>query len=245
MSRRLAVLFALVASTGVAWSQTNVTNEQLLKEIQDLRKELQEIRKLVSQPRPAADALPKNPINISKEPLKGEQNARVVLIEFSDYQCPFCSKFGKETYPQLETDYIKTGKLKYVFRDLPLDFHKQAFKAAESAHCAGEQGKFWDMHDHLFANQKALTAEDLVKYGEALQLNGSLFQMCLDSGRYASDIRKDITEANNAGISGTPTFLIGVMNPRDASVKITKKLVGAKPYAEFKAVIDDLLQTAQ
>jgi protein-disulfide isomerase len=246
MMKRLAVVCTFAVLTwSPAWAQTSPTNEDLLKEIKAIRQELQEIKKLIGQPRPAADALPKNPINISKEPVKGDGNARVALIEFSDYQCPFCSRFGKDTYPQLETDYIKTGKLKYVFRDLPLDFHKQAFKAAEAAHCAGEQGKFWEMHDQLFANNKALAPEDLTKYAGTLQLNTTLFQQCLDSARYAADIKKDIAEANSAGITGTPTFLLGTINTRDGTVKVTQKLVGAKPYAEFKAAIDSLLASPQ
>lgn len=246
MIKRFAVLWALVfLATSAGWAQTSTTNDEILKEIKALRQELAEIKKLVSQPRPAADVLPKDPINISKEPVKGDRNARVALIEYSDYQCPFCSRFGKETYPQLDTDYIKTGKVKYVFRDLPLNFHKQAFKAAEAAHCAGEQGKFWEMHDQMFQNNKALAPEELTKYAEALQLNTSLFQQCLDSARYAADIKKDIAEANSVGITGTPTFLLGTIDPRDGTVKVTKKLVGAKPFAEFKAAIDSLLATPQ
>jgi protein-disulfide isomerase len=244
MIKRIAVLWSLTFLAAPVMAQTSPTNEELLKEIKAIRQELAEIKKLISQPRPAADVLPKDPINISKEPLRGHRNAKVALIEYSDYQCPFCSRFVKDTYPQLDTEYIKTGKLQYVFRDLPLDFHKQAFKAAEATHCAGEQGKFWEMHDHLFANQKALTPEDLGKHAGTLGLNTSSFQACLESGRYAADIRKDIAEANSSGATGTPTFLLGTVN-RDGTVKVTKKLVGAKPYAEFKAAIDSLLASPQ
>ena len=244
MIRRLAVLWTLAAVPTLTWAQTSPTNEELLKEIKAIRQELADIKKLISTPRPAADALPKDPINVSKEPLKGSRNAKVALIEYSDYQCPFCSRFVKDSYPQLDTEYIKTGKIQYVFRDLPLDFHKQAFKAAEATHCAGEQGKFWEMHDHLFANQSALTPEDLTKHAGTLGLSQSSFQQCLDSGRYAADIRKDIAEANSSGATGTPTFLIGTVN-KDGTIKLTKKLVGAKPYAEFKAAIDSLLGSLQ
>ena len=247
MTKRFAVVCTLsVLVAPFALAQTSPTNEELLKEIKAIRQELQEIKKLISQPaRPAADALPKDPINISKDPVRGNPSAKVVLIEYSDYQCPFCSRFGKDTYPQLETDYIKTGKIRYAFRDLPLDFHKQAFKAAEAAHCAGEQGKFWEMHDRLFENQKALAPEELTKYAGQLGLNTSTFQQCLDSKRYEADIKKDITEAGTAGISGTPTFLIGTVVPKDGSVKITRKLVGAKSYEEFKAAIDSVLASPQ
>lgn len=214
----------------------NETQKAILKELQD-------IKKLLANPpaaRPAADALPSAPIDISKEPFKGAPNAKVAVIEFSDFQCPFCGRYDKDTYPQLIKDYVDTGKVKYVWRDYPLSFHPNAQKAAEAAHCAGEQGKFWDMHDRLFANQQNIAAADLPKHAEALQLNTSMFQQCLDSGRYAADIKKDIDVANSAGISGTPSFLIGVVQP-NGTVKITKKLVGAKPYAEFKTAIDSLL----
>jgi protein-disulfide isomerase len=244
MIRRLAVLWTLAVVPTLTWAQTSPTNEELLKEIKAIRQELAEIKKLIGTPRPAADVLPKDPINVSKEPLKGNRNAKVALIEYSDYQCPFCSKFVKDTYPQLDTEYVKTGKIQYVFRDLPLDFHKLAFKAAEATHCAGEQGKYWEMHDHLFLNQSALTPEDLTKHAGTLGLSQSSFQQCLESGRYVADIRKDITEANSSGATGTPTFLLGTVN-KDGTIKVTKKLVGAKPYVEFKTAIDSLLASPQ
>ena len=241
----LAVLCVLPFVAGsLARAQTQPTNEELLKEIKAIRQELAEIKKLVSQQRPAADVLPKDPINVSKDPSKGASGAKIALIEYSDYQCPFCSRFGKDAFPQLETDFIKTGKVKYFFRDLPLSIHAQAFKAAEAAHCSGEQGKFWEMHDHLFRNHKALTLEDLNKYAEEVQLNKPQFQQCLDGGRYAADIRKDISEANDVGITGTPTFLLGTLN-KDGTVKVTRKLMGVRPYAEFRAAIESLLATPQ
>ena len=245
----LAVALTLISLAAAA----QTTNEDLQKQIKSLNetekailKELQEIHKLLAQQpaqaqaRPAADVLPATPMDIAKEPFKGAPNAKVALIEFSDFQCPFCSRYDKDTYPQILKDYVDTGKVKYVWRDMPLDFHQNAEKAAEAAHCAGEQGKFWEMHDRLFANQQNIAAADLPKHAEALGLNSALFQDCLDSGRYASDIKKDIAAANDAGVNGTPTFMIGVVQP-NGSVKVMKKLVGAKPYAEFKSALDSLL----
>ena len=214
----------------------NDTQRAILKELQDIKK----ILATQQVARPAADSLPLSPMDVSKDPFRGPANAKVAVIEFSDYQCPFCGKYDKDTYPQLAKDYIDTGKIKYVWRDYPLDFHQNAAKAAEAAHCAGEQGRFWEMHDRLFTNQQNLAPADLTKHAEALQLNTSLFQQCLDSGRFAADIKKDIADAGSAGITGTPSFLIGVVQP-NGTVKITKKLVGAKPYAEFKTALDTLL----
>ena len=216
----------------------NETQKAILNELQDIHKLLAS-----QQPtRPAADVLPSAPIDISKEQFKGAANAKVAVIEFSDFQCPFCGKFDKDTYPKLLKDYVDTGKVKYVWRDYPLDFHKNAQKAAEAARCAGDQGRFWEMHDRLFANQQTIAATDLPKHAEALQLNASMFQQCLDSGRYAADIKKSVSDANGFGISGTPSFFIGVVQP-NGTVKVSKKLVGAKAYTEFKTALDSLLTT--
>ena len=183
----------------------------------------------------------KEPITITDDPFKGDRKARVAVIEFSDYQCPFCGRYVTNTFSQIENDYVETGKVKYVFRDLPLEFHKNAFKAAEAAHCAGEQGKFWEMHDLLFQNQAALAPEQLPGYAKSLGLSEAGFSRCMESGQFAAGIKKDIADAGTVGITGTPTFLIGVVQPGDGRVKVVKKLVGAKPYEEFKAAIDSTL----
>ena len=214
----------------------NETQKAILKELQDIKRVLA----IQQAPRAAADALPAAPMDIAMEPFKGAANARVAIIEFSEFQCPFCARYGKDAYPQILKEYVDTGKIKYVWRDYPLGFHQNAQKAAEAAHCAGEQGKFWEMHDRLFENPKNIAPVDLPKHAEALQLNSSAFQRCLDSGRFAGDIKKDMVVATTAGVTGTPTFLIGTVQP-DGTVKVTKKLVGAKPFAEFKAAIDSLL----
>jgi protein-disulfide isomerase len=205
-----------------------------------IQKDLEEIKRLLTS-RAAADALPKEPVSIADEPFKGDRAAKVAVIEFSDFQCPFCGRYTKEILPQLDTEYVQTGKVKYVFRDFPLEFHKNAFKAAEAAQCAGAQGKFWEMHDRLFSSQTALAPEDLVGHAKAIGLQETEFQQCLDSGRFAAQIKKDIAEGGTVGVSGTPTFLVGLVQPGDGRVKVVKKLVGAKPYAEFKAAVDSLL----
>jgi protein-disulfide isomerase len=144
--------------------------------------------------------------------------------------------------PQIEKDYIETGKIKHAFMDFPLDMHKNAFKASEAGLCAGDQGKFWEMHDRLFANQQALKPEDLIKHAEALGLDAAKFKGCLDTGKHADKIKRRTAEGQKAGISGTPAFLIGFIEP-DGKVKATKKVVGAQPYAAFKAAIDEMLSS--
>jgi predicted DsbA family dithiol-disulfide isomerase len=126
-------------------------------------------------------------------------------------------------------------------RDLPLEaIHKEAFKAAEASHCARDQGKYWEMYNRLFANQRQLGRDDLARHAQAVGLDMTAFQRCLDSGKHAETVRKDLAEAQRLGVTGTPTFFIGVAGPNDSEMKATK-VVGAQPYAAFKAAIDRLL----
>jgi len=135
--------------------------------------------------------------------------------------------------------------VRYIVRDLPLEaIHKEAFKAAEASQCARDQGKYWEMYNRLFANQRQLGREDLTRHAQALGLDANAFQRCMDSGKHAEAVRKDLAEAQRLGITGTPTFFIGVAGPNDAEMKGIK-LVGAQPYAAFKAAIDRLLAASK
>ncbi len=128
--------------------------------------------------------------------------------------------------------------------DFPLPMHRQAMKASEAGFCAGDQGKFWEMHDRLFANQNALNPEDLLKHAEALGLEMTQFKGCLDSGKHGAEIRAAVAEGQKAGITGTPAFLFGFIES-DNKVKATKKISGAFPYTNFKAAIDEMLSARQ
>jgi protein-disulfide isomerase len=131
--------------------------------------------------------------------------------------------------------------VKYVLRDLPLEsIHPFAFKAAEATHCAGDKGKYWEMHDRLFGNQRELARKDLSKHAEALGLDVAAFDQCLDSGKHAGRIRKDMAEAQRLQTTGTPTFFLGLTDANGTQVKGTK-MSGAQPYDAFKAAIDRLL----
>lgn len=147
--------------------------------------------------------------------------------------------------PQLKEEYIKTGKLRYVFRDLPLEqIHPHAFKAAEAANCAGEQGKYWEMHDRLFMNYRQLAPAQLAAHAQAVGLDAAKFAQCMESGKQAAEIRKDVSDAVRANVQSTPHFIVGVTdakNPREANVRIIKVIAGAQPYAVFKAAIEEAL----
>ncbi len=177
-------------------------------------------------------AAPTVEVSADDDPVKGNKNAPVEIIEFSDFQCPFCARFYSDTLPQLEKEYIKTGKAKLVYRDFPLtSIHPYAQKAAEAAECADDQGKFWEMHNKIFDNQAAIGVIDLKKYADELGLDTAKFNSCLDSGKYASEVQKDLTDGQAAGVSGTPSFFVN-----------GKKIVGAQPFSAFKQIIDAELQ---
>lgn len=142
--------------------------------------------------------------------------------------------------PKLEDEYIKSGALRYVVRDLPLEsIHPQAFKAAEATHCAAEQGKYWELHNQLFAHQRNLDRPDLSTHARTLGLDVAAFDRCVESGKYTARVRKDVDEAQRLGISGTPTFIVGVMD--GGQLKGARMIRGAQPYPAIKAVIDELL----
>jgi protein-disulfide isomerase len=221
---------------------------QELKEGQKtLRQEMLELKKLLTDDEPSEPPKPKEVVvSVDDDPLKGEKTARVTLIEFSDYQCPFCARFSRETLPKIEAEYIKTGKVKYVFRDFPIvTLHKDAFKLAEAADCAGEQEKYWEMHDRLFASQKSLKLEDLPKHAEALGLNRAAFETCLKSEKYFKEVQADFKDGLKAGVKSTPTFFLGVTHENENTIKALRTVAGAQPYAVFKEAIDALLEQPQ
>lgn len=179
-------------------------------------------------------------VSLDDDPFKGNPNAPVTIIEFSDFQCPFCSRFFEQTLPSLQENYIDTGKVKLVYRDLPLDnLHPNARPAHIAAECADEQGKFWEYHDMLFGNQaqwNKLSSSDLSsqlnQYATTLGLNSASFDSCLSSKEIADEVQSDYLAASQYGATGTPTFFIG--NEKDGFIR----MVGAQPYASFQAAID-------
>lgn len=159
--------------------------------------------------------------------VRGDPNAPVTIVEFSDFECPFCARFYSETLGQIESQYIETGKVKLVYRDFPLSFHPNAQKAAEAAECAGEQGQYYAMHDLLFERGVQGGVTTFKAYATELGLDTTAFNTCLDSGAMASEVLADFTDGQQAGIQGTPGFVI---NGRMVS--------GAQPFTVFQQVIE-------
>lgn len=199
---------------------------------------------------PAAQA-PQQPtsgkVSVDDDPVLGNENAPVTLVEFSDYECPFCKRHFDEVYPSIKKDYIDTGKVKMVFRDYPLPFHDpMATFEAKAATCAKEQGgdeAYFKFHNAIFTKTKSngngLTKDEVYQFAADLGLNKANLKSCADSDKYEEEIKKDLADGAAAGVSGTPSFLIGKSDP---SGTITGSVVvGAQPYSAFQAVIDPLL----
>lgn len=201
---------------------------------------------LANNPSPAAAAPaadPETPLTddswnrILENPaaVKGPQNAAVTIVEFTDYQCPFCNRHFQDTDPQVQANYVDTGKVRYMIRDLPLPFHTNANPASQAARCAGDQNKYWEMHDVLFENQTAwgeLTNPQATFEGYAQQIgiNTDTFASCLSSEKYKQAVDDDLALATQVGANATPTFYVN-----------GKPIIGAQPYAAFEAAIEEAL----
>jgi protein-disulfide isomerase len=168
----------------------------------------------------------------------GRSDAPLTMVEFTDYQCPYCRRFQAEVWPRLKHDYIDTGKLRYLARDLPLEFHSSAAPAAEAAHCAGEQGKFWDMHAALLAGEMDFASGGIERRARALKLDLTRFTECVTRKKYADLIAAHAREADAAGIDGTPGFIVGRASQ---GVLDGLRVEGALPYDEFAGLFNELL----
>lgn len=167
-------------------------------------------------------------------PVLGNKNAKVTIVEFADFQCPFCEKFFTDSYPSLKKDYIDTGKVKFAFRDYAFLGQESTF-AAEAGRCANDQGKFWDYHDYLYSHQGSENSGTFAKdklegFAATMGLDTQQFNQCLESDKYAKDVAADTKAGQDFGVSGTPgTFINGTL------------IVGAQPYASFQTAIDQAL----
>ena len=171
------------------------------------------------------------------DPVLGNADAEITIIEFSDFQCPYCARAFEGAITDFKnSDYFKNGDVNLVYKQFPLNsIHPYAQKAGEASLCAQEQGKFWEMHDKLFTNQVALTVSDLKQYASQLGLNTAQFNSCLDDSKYRTEVSKESAQAQSAGGSGTPFFVIVNIATGDATA-----VSGAYPWATFEAAIQSI-----
>ncbi|MBS0579301.1 MAG: DsbA family protein [Proteobacteria bacterium] len=173
-----------------------------------------------------------------KEFSLGRTDAPITMVEFTDYQCPYCRAFQAQTFAQLKAHYIDTGKLRFIVRDLPLEFHSSARPAAEAAHCAAEQGKFWEMHHALLTSKDPLASGGIDKSAAAVGLDLARLHACMGAARYEGIIARNSATASMIGIHGTPAFVIGRMAHGQLEGQLAE---GAFPYSEFDGALKEML----
>jgi protein-disulfide isomerase len=212
-----------------------------LRKIRELLEKMQALPPGVPTGAVVAPAPPETPVTVSLDGalILGKADAPVTMVEFTDFECPFCRAFHLSSFDQIKREFIDTGKLRYVSRDYPLSFHPNASPAARAARCAVEQGKFWELRHALLVNNAALGGVDgIVAIARGVGLNEAPLRSCIASSKYDSQIQADLTFADSIGVNGTPTFVIG--RSKGNTVE-GMKLVGAQPYPTFEARIKGLL----
>jgi protein-disulfide isomerase len=223
---------------------TSEQAQQILDELKAIRKNLEQrpVAPAAAAPAPARPvddrvsyAFPAGGFSV------GREDAPLVLVEYTDYQCPFCQRFHNDSFAQIKTNYVDTGKLRYISRDFPLPFHENAQRSAVAGRCAAEQGKYWELRHTMIVNASQLQPDKIVGYAQSASLDVDKFKACIASDKYKTAIDKDIAEGTAAGVTGTPSFVLGrIQNGKIEGVRI----VGAMPYAQFDAKIQEFLKQA-
>jgi protein-disulfide isomerase len=247
---RSAIWFGIVAGCLGAFVAVADEPKPLQQQIDELRKgqeqilkELGEIRQLLKQRDVAEKPAPPSflSINVHGEPFRGNAKARVAILEYSDFDCGYCAQYATEIFPQLNTNYIASGKVKYFFRDMPSPEHPTALFKAKLARCAGEQGKLWEMHDYLFAHQQPISGADIEKVAAAVGVNPEKLGACVASEKYMPVIQRSLASADKLHIQGTPAFIIGTLSDDGSFLKSTEVVVGSQSYGFFQKKLDELL----
>jgi protein-disulfide isomerase len=245
-----ASILILPGFGGIATAQTTDIRQEIdelkqgqiaiQKELQDIKSLLEKIATQQTKPSPSGPVIKDVVFEIGNNPIKGNSSAGLILIEFTDYECPFCGRYVRETFPQIQNQYIDKGSIQYAVIDLPLPMHSKAAKAAEASHCAEEQGKFWEIHELMMTKQESLG--DLSSYAVSLNLDVSKFNECVNAGKYADAVNRDIAFAQKLGINAVPGFIIGLIDSSNPG-KVTgiSMIQGAMPFASFKMELDAVL----
>lgn len=248
MARMRAASFSAVLILFLAFAPTACAQSP---EVEALRKDVEALKlqqaQMAEELRRMQQAMGVRPatLSIGTAPSRGNANAPLVLVEFSDYECPFCIRHFTQTMPEIEREYIATGKLRYVFMDFPIDqLHPAALKAHEAARCAGEQGKYWEMHNRLFTPAGTHGVDQLKALASSVGLDRGRFDTCLDSGRMQGPVRASVDTATQLGADGTPQMYLGVADA-SGNVRIIRSIRGAVPYPQIKQLLDGLLSARQ
>jgi protein-disulfide isomerase len=209
-----------------------ITREQA-DEILDELRHIRQLLEKQAENKPGGPAAPaKAKLHLEGAPMLGSKDAPITMVEFTDYQCPFCQRFHMQVYSELKKSFIDTGKVRFFSRDLPIEsLHPNAIRAAQAARCAGDQGQFWQLRDIMATHPEALDIESLVKDSSLLQIDAKAFRTCVESGKYKEAVQGDALEAMKIGADGTPAFVVGKSTPDGVDGEM---IVGAQPYSLFE-----------
>src|ERR1019366_7680297 len=215
---------------------TQQQGDEILQELRQIRQLLEKQAKPASAPQEEAPTRAKLS-DLTGVSMLGSKSAPITIVEYTDYQCPYCQHFHVTAFAEIKKAYIDTGKVRFFSKDMPLDFHHTAMRAAMAARCAGEQGKFWELRDTMGANPNSLDIEHIVGFAASLKMDTGALRACIDSGKYKEPVQTDVLEAMKIGANGTPTFIVGksVGNGVDGEL-----VVGAMPFQMFDAKLKEL-----
>lgn len=244
---RTHLIAALLIFSSPTQGEVTVAEElqEIRQELKALRVEVERLRKALETMRKTAKVSPlpqTSEVHVDFERALGSPRARVGIIEFSDYQCPYCRRFHTETFEALRHKYVDTGEVLYSYRDFPLDFHPEAKPAAIAANCAGEQGAYWPMQRRLFGNQRSLGAAHYRHFAQQMQLNVETYKTCLTDPDKVKRVNEDRNEGERLGVRGTPHFFIGRLE--SGILTDVRSISGAQPFAVFAQAIELLLKSA-
>jgi protein-disulfide isomerase len=234
-----AVLPLALGMPLAAQSSEGITRQQadeILSELRQIRQLLQ--KQGQGQVQPAPEPAPtRAKLNLEGFEMLGDKKAPLTIVEFTDYQCPFCQRFHMSSYPEIKKNYIDTGKVRFYSRDLPLDFHANAMRAAQAARCANEQGQYWKLREVMSSNPDKLDLTNLVAFASELKMDTGKFRGCVESEKYKNAVQTDAMEAMKIGANGTPTFVIGKSTPEGVDGEV---MIGAMPFVMFDEKLKSL-----
>jgi len=245
-SCRIACVWMVVAGLLLGVSCTAKAQGITQQQAEEMLKELRAIRQALERVAPPQPSGPPPDQRVKLDSVRGyslgRPDAPLTLVEFTDSQCQFCNRFSTTAFEQIKTAYIDTGKVRFVTRDFPLDFHPFAMPAARAARCAGEQGKFWEMRTALVKGYNRLNAAFVTATGESLTLDMPAFNACVASTRFDAAIMQDMSDGRAVKVEGTPSFVLGRTTAQGLDGIL---IVGAQPFAAFDAKIKELLAQAR
>jgi len=237
--------------------QTDEVSQQLILQLQEINSELKSVKLELAQVKNAVTEMHRKTVGsalangtpppsvkqvtLDDDPMLGDTEAKYAIVEFSDYECPFCKRYSSSVFKKIKEKYIDTGKVKYVFKDFPLAFHKNAKTAAVAANCAGKQNQYWAMHTELFENQRELGKKAFSRFAENIGLDVNKFEICQTDVAQIKEVEADFSYGSEVGVRGTPHFFIGKVS--GGKIVDVVQISGARPFSDFSSKLEKMFDS--